>query len=103
MKYGLEDSELQQMSYIFSQTPAIEQVVLYGSRAKGTHKPFSDVDITLKGEALTDDDLTDVMYRLSESLLPYFYDVSLFRNISNSDLRDHITRRGKSIYERTKD
>lgn len=100
MKYGLEDSELQLMSDIFAQTPAIEQVVLYGSRAKGTHKPFSDVDITLKGNELTDEDLTDVMYRLSESSLPYFYDVSLFRNISNPDLRDHITRRGKNIYER---
>ena len=98
MKYGLEDSELQQMRDIFSQSPAIEQVVLYGSRVKGTYKPFSDVDITLKGDHLTDDDLTDVMMRLSESSLPYFYDVSLFRNISNAALIDHINRRGETIY-----
>ena len=100
MKYRLEESKLQLMRAIFSQTPAIEQVVLYGSKAKGTHKPFSDVDITLKGSALTDEDLTDVMYRLSESSLPYFYDVSPFRNIGNPDLKDHIIRKGKSIYER---
>lgn len=101
MKYGLEDSELQLMSDIFSQTPAIEQVVLYGSRAKGTHKPFSDVDITLKGDTLTNEDLTDVMYRLSESSLPYFYDVSIFQDIDSPTLRDHIMRRGKNIYEKT--
>lgn len=98
MRYGLEDSELQQMDAIFAQSPAIEQVILYGSRAKGTHKPFSDVDITLKGDRLTDEDLTDVMYRLSESSLPYFFDVSLFRNISNPELRSHIQRRGEIIY-----
>lgn len=98
MMYGMEDSELQLMRDIFSQSPNIEKVVLYGSRAKGTNKPFSDVDITLIGDNLTDDDLTDVMYRLSESLLPYFCDVSLFKNLSNPELIEHIRRKGKEIF-----
>lgn len=92
------DEELRLMQDIFSQTSALEKVVLYGSRAKGTNKPFSDVDITLIGNRLTDDDLTDVMYRLSESSLPYFCDVSLFKNLNNPALIDHIRRRGKEIY-----
>ena len=75
----MEDSELRLMQEIFSQSPNIEKAVLYGSRAKGTNKPFSDVDITLVGEKLTNDDLTDVMYRLSESSLPYFCDVHYSR------------------------
>ena len=95
----MDDEELQLMRDVFAQTPALEKVVLYGSRAKGTNKPFSDVDITLVGDKLTEEDLTDVMYRLSESSLPYFCDVSLFRNLSNSALIDHIQRRGKTIYE----
>lgn len=98
MKYGMLDEELRLMQDIFSQTSALEKVVLYGSRAKGTNKPFSDVDITLIGNRLTDDDLTDVMYRLSESSLPYFCDVSLFKNLNNPALIDHIRRRGKEIY-----
>ena len=48
----MEDSELRLMQEIFSQSPNIEKAVLYGSRAKGTNKPFSDVDITLVGEKL---------------------------------------------------
>lgn len=95
----MDDSELQLMRDIFAQTPALEKVVLYGSRAKGTHKPFSDVDITLLGDRLTDEDLTDVMFRLSESSLPYFCDVSLFRNLNDPALTDHIQRRGKEIYK----
>ena len=98
MKYGMLDEELQLMHDIFVQTPALEKVILYGSRAKGTNKPFSDVDITLVGDCLTDEDLTDVMYRLSESSLPYFCDVSLFKNLNNPALIDHIRRRGKEIY-----
>lgn len=96
--YGMEEEELQLMRSIFSMTPHLEKVVLYGSRAKGTNKPFSDVDITLVGDQLTQDDLTDVMYRLSESSLPYFCDVSLFSHLNNPALIDHIQRRGKIIY-----
>ena len=96
--YGMLDEELQLMRSIFAQTPRLEKVVLYGSRAKGTNKPFSDVDITLVGDRLTQDDLTDVMYRLSESSLPYFCDVSLFSHLSNPALIDHIQRRGKIVY-----
>lgn len=98
MAYGFHDDELRLMSDIFSQTSRIKEVILYGSRAKETHKPFSDVDITLVGDELTEEDLTDVMYRLSESSLPYFCDVSLFRSLNNPSLIDHIRRRGKPIY-----
>ena len=98
MKYGMLDEELKLMHDIFAQTSTLEKVVLYGSRAKGTNKPFSDVDITLVGDRLSDEELTDVMYRLSESSLPYFCDVSLFKNLNNPALIDHIRRRGKEIY-----
>jgi len=96
--YGLDDEEMKMMHDIFAQTVNIDKVILYGSRAKGTYKPFSDVDITLVGDQLTEEDLTDVMFRLDESSLPYFCDVSLFKNLSSPDLISHIRRMGKTIY-----
>ena len=96
--YGLDDDEMKMMHDIFAQTVNIDKVILYGSRAKGTYKPFSDVDITLVGDQLTEEDLTDVMFRLEESSLPYFCDVSLFKNLSSPDLISHIQRMGKTIY-----
>ncbi|MEE3447996.1 MAG: nucleotidyltransferase domain-containing protein [Bacteroidales bacterium] len=45
--YGLKDSELEIMYGFFSEIDNLEKVILYGSRAKGNYKPFSDVDITL--------------------------------------------------------
>lgn len=98
--YGLDKEELDTMRKIFSETDGLEEVVLYGSRAKGNNKPFSDVDITLKGERLTTESLTDVCYRLSESSLPYFCDVSIFHNLTSQSLIDHIQRRGRTIYKR---
>lgn len=54
---------------------------------------------TSVGNQLTNDDLTEVMFQLSESSLPYFCDVSLFHNLNNPALKDHIQRRGRTIYE----
>ena len=94
----MEDDELQLMNDTFAKTANLQQVILYGSRAKGNNRPFSDVDITLIGDSLTDDDLADVAFRLSESSLPYFCDVSLFSRLDNPALIDHIKRCGKIIY-----
>ena len=51
--YGMTDEELELLCSLFARQKEIEQVILYGSRAKGTHKPFSDVDITLLGIGLS--------------------------------------------------
>ena len=53
MMYGMTDEELKLLCTLFARQKEIEQAILYGSRAKGTHKPFSDVDITLLGYGLT--------------------------------------------------
>lgn len=45
MKYGLSEDALKKLHHVFSCEENIEQVILYGSRAKGNYKPFSDVDI----------------------------------------------------------
>lgn len=98
--YGLTEEDITIMHKIFSQTGNIEKVILYGSRAKGTNKPFSDVDITLIGNNLTQEDLTEVSEKLSDSSLPYYFDISLYYNISNTNLMSHIQRMGKIIYKK---
>ena len=47
MPFGLKDIEINRLKQLFAADGHIETVILYGSRAKGTYKPFSDVDITL--------------------------------------------------------
>jgi predicted nucleotidyltransferase len=37
------------MRSVFRRVPAIREVVLYESRAKGTHRPGSDIDFALVG------------------------------------------------------
>lgn len=98
--YGLSDKEFDEMTAIFGKFKNLEKVILYGSRAKGNYKKFSDVDITLEGDNLTLTDLFQIQDLLYESDLPYMYDVSIFSSITNPDLIDHIRRRGVVIWER---
>lgn len=98
--YGLDNEEMNLLRQVFTSINGLDEVILYGSRAKGNYKPFSDIDITLKGESLTEEELSEVCLKLSDSTLPYFCDVSLFHHLSSPSLIDHINRRGKLIYKR---
>ena len=45
--YGLEDNELSMLKSGISSVKGVEKAIVYGSRAKGCNKPFSDIDISL--------------------------------------------------------
>jgi len=100
MSYGLSQRSLNTMDSIFRKYKSIRKVILYGSRAMGNYKNGSDIDITLDtDENFTDRDLLHVCGELDESDLPYFVDCSIFAKIGNLDLKEHITRVGKVLYE----
>lgn len=100
MPYGLTDIELNNIKGVLASNPRIEKAVLYGSRAKGCFKPFSDVDITLIGESLTRKDLNHILNEIDNLLLPYQFDISLWHMLKNEELKEHIERRGIEIYIR---
>jgi len=47
-KFGLKAKHIAAIRNAFRQYPSIEQVVLYGSRAKGNYRTGSDIDLTIK-------------------------------------------------------
>jgi type I restriction enzyme S subunit len=100
MNGGLTDVELSKLHRVFSQYADIEKVVLYGSRAKGNHRPFSDVDISLIGNTFTPSQLYKLSLDVDDLLLPYQFDISIFHTLNNSDLTDHIKRVGITIYQK---
>src|SRR5262249_27626088 len=79
----------------------IEQAIIYGSRAKGNYKPASDIDITYTGSQVDTTVVNNIAASLDDLLLPYTFDLSIYRHIKNPDLLAHIKRVGKILYERT--
>lgn len=99
MKYGLKEQIIEQINAVFARYPEVEQVILYGSRAKGTYKNGSDIDLTLKGHDLNLKVINKISNEIDELLLPYSFDISIFSQISNADLVEHINRVGVVFYE----
>jgi predicted nucleotidyltransferase len=74
---------------------------LYGSRAKGNYKNGSDIDLTLRGGAdLTLNVIYKILDELDELLLPYTIHLSIFDDISDPDVSEHIRRVGVTFYEK---
>jgi predicted nucleotidyltransferase len=100
-QYGLSDRSLETVKRLLSQYPGIRSAVLYGSRAKGSYKNGSDIDLTLHtDDTFTHADLLRLMGDFDDSDLPYMVDVSEYRKLQNESLKEHIRRVGKVLYER---
>jgi len=98
---GLAKACVDKIIRIFEQYDEVEEVILYGSRAKGNFKAGSDIDLTLKGKGLNLFILNKISLALDDLMLPYTVDLSLFHQIKEPDLIDHIQRVGKVLYSRS--
>ena len=99
MNTGLSETQLEQMRSVFREQPALERVVLFGSRAKGNHRPGSDVDLCLVGETLGHREFVRIAAGLEALDFPVRIDTVLFHQISHPNLLDHIARVGLPVYE----
>lgn len=98
--FGLSERSTQAILDVFAQFPDIEQVIIYGSRAKGNYREGSDIDFTLKGENLTSEQLYRIQDALDEAHTPYLFDVSIYRNLSNENLIEQIDQIGQVFYQK---
>jgi len=100
MEYGLKQQEVDSIKQIFSTFPEVEKAIIYGSRAKGTYRANSDIDLSLMGSKLTLGIVNQISWQLDDLLLPYTFDLSNFHQINNAALVEHIERIGKVIYQK---
>ena len=99
-KYGLTPSHINLITDVFKDHQGIEQVILFGSRAKGNYKPGSDVDFAVVGSNMTARDINNISYQLNEeTVLPYYFDVLEYSAISSEELIHHINEYGIPFYK----
>lgn len=96
--YGIKVETWACIIRVFKQYDEVEDVILYGSRAKGTFKNGSDIDLCFKGKGLKTEILLEIMDKIDELYLPYEFDLSIYDQIENVELIDHINRVGISLY-----
>ncbi len=98
---GLSDGDLRLICQAAASLPEIESLILFGSRAKTTQRPGSDVDLAIKGAGVGYDTAVRLAGMLNEELpLPYFFDVIDYAAITEPALVDHIDRVGRVLYRK---
>ena len=98
MHYGLAEEDLATIRQVVQQFPVVEQVILFGSRAKGNYKSGSDIDLAIKGSDIdyeTSVKLAEILNE--ETLLPYFFDVVHYDLLTEPRLIEHIDRVGQLL------
>ena len=96
--FGLKDSTLAIIIREIQKFPQIQEAIVFGSRAKETSTPGSDIDIAVKGSDISSRTV-DKLCRIlnNEAPIPHHVDIVHYENITNHSLREHIDRTGKAL------
>ena len=101
MNDGIKPAHRKTLIEILAANPKVEQVVLFGSRALGNHRPNSDIDLALYGKALDLDDLPRFQEEIEATTIPHQVDLLLINRIGNERLRRHVEKEGVAWFRRT--
>lgn len=95
----LYEHELSLIRETLGRFPDVSAAILYGSRAKGTAKPTSDIDLALEG---VERGVRSAWIAAELEELPMIakFDVQALADITHAPLLEHIERVGVRIYER---
>ena len=99
-RYGLSPDALNQIIAILAQCPAVEEAILFGSRAAGTFQAGSDVDLAVRGTTLGFQDVLFLKGAFEDSTLPYFFDVIWDHPHLDAELQRSFMTTGVNIYQR---
>lgn len=97
-EFGLSARTLERLRTVLSRYPQVRRALIYGSRALGTHRPGSDIDLTLDAPTLSFSDFLRLEQEVDDLLLPYQMDLSRLADIEDGPLRDHIDRAGRLLW-----
>ncbi len=101
MDSGLNAGDIKAITDVLKKFPTVETAFIYGSRAMGTFRTGSDIDIALKGKQLSADTCSRIHFELEEeTLLPYFFDITHYASLENQNLKDHIDQVGVVFYQK---
>lgn len=102
MSDGLKPKYRAAIIKTLSANPRVERIVLFGSRAVGTFRPTSDVDVALFGDDLSLDDQAALAEAVAELPVPQRVDIVLYHRLENEALRAHIRAHGVEWFARAK-
>jgi len=96
--YGLAEHHYADFAHIFKRYPKIERVLIFGSRAKGTAKPYSDFDLAIMAPEMRDQEFNLLWNELDEVPLVFKFDILHWDTLVNQPLKEKILQEGRIFY-----
>ncbi len=94
----LRDKDLAVLRRTFQRFPWVREVRLFGSRANGTARRASDIDLAISAPDATAGQWMELTDALEEAPIIYEFDLVRTEHAHNPRLLDKIAREGVSIY-----
>ncbi|HWL53086.1 MAG TPA: nucleotidyltransferase domain-containing protein [Chthoniobacteraceae bacterium] len=98
--HGLTGKTIARIVGVLERFPEVEIAILFGSRAKGTHRRGSDIDLALAGGNLDWRKLGQIDDALDDLLLPYGFSLVELSKNTDPEMAAHIKRVGITLYEK---
>lgn len=99
-RFGLSPVITKELSELFSKFSYIDEVIIFGSRAKGCAHEGSDIDLAVKAPRLTYSQLMSLRAAIDDLELLYDIDIVDYFPNRGTLLGDHIDRVGLPFYRR---
>ena len=98
LNFGLSPAIIASLRAVFSRHAKIDKVLIFGSRAKGTAKPSSDIDLAVFAPAMSAPEFTELWSELDNLPLVFKLDVLHWDVLANTVLKAKILQEGTAIY-----
>ncbi len=90
--FGLKDKDIKILRDIFKKY-SVSHVYIFGSRARGDYKPYSDIDFAIK-DKLSQAKKAQLSLDLRECKIPYIIDLIFFDELQSNKLKEEISKEG---------
>jgi type III restriction enzyme len=95
---GIAPGSLAKLLAVFDQTPNVERVVLFGSRARGDFRHESDIDLALDAPAMSASEFMALQTRLEGLGLLYGVDIVHLQELTDDRFKGFIERDGRDLW-----
>jgi len=99
--HGLSDVTVKTIREVLAAFPAVNEAILFGSRAKQMYKRGSDIDLALVGPNLDWRIIGRIDDMLDDLLLPYRFSLIVWNHETDPEVAAHIRRVGIPLFQRT--
>ena len=98
LAFGLSEQIVDSLRQVFARYPKVDKALIYGSRATGSHRPHSDIDIAVMAPSMDNSEFARLWNDLDDLPIVFRLDVLHFERAGNPQLRQNILEKAVVLY-----